>query len=97
MTDEQNGVLLTIFYLNKLVEFDLIEYNGPMVTASGFDYAYDLYKSGHKISEFDLMLNLSTIMEGAPEKVIIEFGALILHLQEIGIDKLKQEIAELEK
>ena len=95
LTEQHKAVLITIFYMGKLEEFGLIEGNGIGITTKGFDEAYDLYKSGFKITKEEMGTCLKGIMEGASSKIILQFLELAFHMQEVGIDEMKKQIAEM--
>jgi hypothetical protein len=92
LTKEQKMVMLTFFYMGKLSEFGLSEGGEHGITAKGFDIAYDLYKSGLKISKKEMGMCLRSIMKDTPDEVQEQFLALMLHMQEVGFDTMKEEL-----
>ena len=91
----EKDLLLTMFYLGKLSEFDLIEGLVYKITDSGFDIAYDLYKCGYKISEEEMAICMHSLLGDTPYDIQTMICELALRLQEIGADKMKQEINEM--
>jgi len=95
LTNKEYASLLTIFYLGMLTEFGLIAGGGYNITSKGFDIAYDLYKTGYKLTKNEIKVCLNVIMEDTPPDTTIAILGLIYHLQKIGFDKMKKEITQL--
>jgi len=97
LTDTHKAVMVTFFYLGKLKEFGLIEGGDFGITTKGFDVSYDLYKEGFKVSKDTLRTCLVSIMEDYSDVLINQFLELAFHMQEVGVDEMKIQIAEMQE
>jgi len=92
LTQEHKIAMLTFFYMGKLSEFGLIKGGENEITTKGFDVAIDLYNNGFKISKKEMEMCLRSIMKDSPKEMQHQFLVLMLHMQELGIDKFKEEL-----
>jgi len=92
---KQKGALIFL-YIGKLIEFGIIEPDGPaQLTPKGFDLAMDVYESGVRLTDTDILDFLHST-PGMSDEVIEEgMFALIKDLQEIGFDEMKKRIEEI--
>jgi len=96
LTEQMKDGALYIFYLNKLVEFGLIEGNDYSMTLKGFELAYDLYEEGHKLTE-EFIREFGTICLGeeTPKEVQMQISELMTHMQDVGFKEMKKELTKL--
>jgi len=89
---KQKGALFFL-YSAKLVEFGLITGNHPL-TPEGFNIAIGAYDGGLKLTEEEIRNFINEIPEMKNIKEEIFF--MIHKMQEIGFDKMKEEIKSLQ-
>lgn len=89
----QNQVLLTTFYLGKLVEAGFVESSASALTPTGFDMAMDLVESGFKMSARDFMKTLLG-MDCVHETDAESFAILLYEMQERGLKGMLALAAE---
>lgn len=92
LTESELDGMLFVYYINKLVEFGLIEGEMPTLTPKGFDLAHELYEDERKLSMERITQYTDVCFDGAEEdfrNAIIHF---VEHLQKVGFDKMKEEV-----
>lgn len=91
-------VLVTIFYIKKMEEGDLISKNENFkITESGFNFVCELIESGFKLSREDLFLILQGKEFGIDIGELDILIAIILDIQEKGISEVLREFEEMKK
>lgn len=90
-SDRIKGTLIYL-YLGKLSEFGLIERGdkSSMLTPKGFDLAIDAYDKGVRLTKKEISVYLDSVDESSNIKP--QLLQMIMHLQEIGFDKMKEEV-----
>lgn len=88
---EEKKVLLTMYYMGKLVEGGFVESGGPMLSVTGFDMAMDLVESGEKLDIDDVTFALEE-MDMVDKNSIAAFTILIMSAQDIGIEKMNEKL-----
>jgi len=84
--------MLTMFYLNKLVECGFVE-GGPRITMTGFDMAMDLKESGYVVAEQDVR----KICEVYKFEPVNSFTLMIMDMQRLGLPVMLKMAEELNK
>ena len=90
--EARNDVMLTMFYLNKLVECGFVE-GGPRITMTGFDMAMDLKESGYVVAEQDVR----KICEVYKFEPVNSFTLMIMDMQRLGLPVMLKMAEELNK
>lgn len=89
--EAKNDVMMTMFYLNKLVEGGFVE-GGPRITMTGFDMAMDLKESGYIVAECDVR----KICEVYKFEPVDGFTLMIMDMQRLGLPAMLKLAEELD-
>jgi len=96
LNDNEKKVLLIAFYLCKLVEFNILENSPYKITGKGFDMAYDVYKSGLKVDESEIVGILASL--GVDDVMtLFQLTEIIVRIQDMGLDEFKADLDEFLK
>lgn len=83
-------IILTTFYLNKLVEGGFISMDKNQLTVKGFDTSMDLIEAGWKLNVEEAYTSIeSLLISGENDRFIAE---MIISCQEIGLDGMLKEM-----
>ena len=95
--EKKDAMLLVFFYLGKMIEGGFITQpsDGVKLTEKGFDAAYDIYKSGAKLSKVDIVGCLSQLKIKSEE--IQMFCMIMWDMQEYGYEAVIKRSKELEE
>lgn len=97
LSEFQLDGMLFVYYLNKLVEFKLIEGNMPRLTPKGFELAHDEYEDGRKLSNEVINAYASQILKNDDNDTKLAIIDFVEHIQDVGFEQMKSEIENLEK
>jgi ornithine carbamoyltransferase len=93
MINEEEKILLTMYYMGKLVEGGFAHPGGYRLSTTGFDMAMDLVDRGEKLVVNDVIEALHEI-DIVNTDSIPQFAILIMSAQDIGIDEMNEKIKQ---
>lgn len=90
-------MMLTFYYLGKMVEGGLITNGAYQLTGKGFDVAYDLFKSGAKLSLVEMKSCLLALGNLVPPEQLDAMVLIMFEIQEKGYEKVMEEVKEFKE
>jgi hypothetical protein len=95
--EEATVSMILLYYMKRLEELKLIEGETYRFTPKGFDMVLDILDDGWRLSEKEVVEFLMGLEFLENEDDLEAVAGTVLHLQEVGFDKLKAELEEFKK
>lgn len=89
--------MLVFYYLGKMVEGGLITNGAFQLTGKGFDFAYDLFKTGAKLTLVEMQECLMALGNSVPPDQLGALSSIMFEIQEDGYDKVMEKVNNLKK
>lgn len=86
-------ILLTTYYLNKLVEGGYIEMDKNQLTVKGFDASMELLERGWKLTFDETVNSITSVLESGESDWFI--CKMIIDCQELGLDGMEEAMGNV--